>query len=69
MLDGATGGTIVNALIGGGIAVVLARILQQQYEARIGDLKARIDQQAQEIKDLIAANAAHAAQKGRRTTE
>lgn len=38
--------TIINLVAGGALAAFLARLLQQQYEARIADFKDRIKEQS-----------------------
>ena len=50
------GGLILNGIIGGGVALGLARLLQSQYEARIADLKERVAAQSGKIEALLKAN-------------
>ncbi len=50
-------GLILNGIIGGAVALGLARLLQAQYEARISDLKERVMAQSGKIEKLLTANA------------
>lgn len=44
--------TIINLVAGGALAAFLARLLQQQYEARIADYKDRITEQSGLLHEL-----------------
>lgn len=46
--------TIVNLVAGGALAAFLAKLLQQQYEARIRDFKERISEQSILLEKLTA---------------
>lgn len=44
--------TIINLVAGGALAAFLARLLQQQYETRIADLKERVNEQSSLLNDM-----------------
>ena len=44
--------TIINLVAGGALAAFLARLLQQQYEARLNDFKDRIREQSTLLADM-----------------
>lgn len=46
--------TIVNLIAGGAVAAFLAKLLQQQYEARINDFRDRIKEQSGLLQNMTA---------------
>lgn len=49
------GDTLVNLIISGAVALGLARLLQQQYEARITAITAGYEARILDLKDRVAA--------------